>query len=170
MKKFLLILIMMPVLCFSQNKIAYSEVVQTDSVSKQTLYGRGLTFFANNFKNANNVIQLKDESECHIIGKSNIEYQGVDQFYSGHINFTVELTFKDGRFKYDIKDFYHQGERITVGDITDSAEAQFKAFGSSKAFRNREWNNLKTVVQTLSENLIKQMNETIANPAKQDNW
>lgn len=170
MKKLLFLLLLMPVICFSQNKISYSEVVQTDSVSKQTLYGRGLTFFANNFKSANNVIQLKDEAECHIIGKSNIEYPGVDQYYSGHINFTIELFFKDGRFKYEIKDFSHQGERITIGDITDSDEAQFKAFGSSKAFRNREWNNMKTVVQTLSQNLVNQMNETIANPAKQDNW
>ena len=97
---------------FSQEPISYSGVVETDSVSKEILYKRGLLWIANAFKDSKEVIQLKDENSGQIISKGTFKYNGKDDFYRGFIEFKLELYFKDGRYKYVITDFYHKGEMM----------------------------------------------------------
>lgn len=172
MKKLLLLFILFPVLLFAQQPISFSEVVKTDSVSKEILFNKGMVWFVNAFNDSKEVIQLKDEANGQIIGKALLNYTGVDKYYRGNIYFTVELIFKDGRYKYDFKDFRHKGEMIEVGLITDQEDAPFKAFGSTKAYRDREWKNMKEEIKKTVESLVLSMQNTINNAesTKTDNW
>ncbi|HPR33610.1 MAG TPA: DUF4468 domain-containing protein [Prolixibacteraceae bacterium] len=170
---FILSLLLLINLCVSaQISIAYSEVIQKDSVTKEDLYNRGLLWFAKSFKNPDEVIKYKDDKSCHILGKSEIDYAGIDPYYRGKISFEIELLFKDGRFKYEFKNFTHEGENINIGVITDEEEASFKAFGSSKAYRDREWLNIKRMIENEANKMKATLSKTIFQNAinNEDNW
>tara|TARA_R110000868_G_scaffold401649_2_gene677267 strand:- start:5506 stop:6075 length:570 start_codon:yes stop_codon:yes gene_type:complete len=68
-------------------------VVLVDStVSKEVLFGRGMTFFANTFKSAKAVIQLSDPVSGKIMGKGIVNDRDV----------TIIIDCKDGKYRYDI--------------------------------------------------------------------
>lgn len=105
------------------DRICYTEVVAVDSVlTKSDLYTRVRQWFAKNYKSANSVIQMDDKDAGVIVGKAlmQVYHKGLGLiFESGYINYTVSVYVKDGRYKYEITDFYHTGQRITKGSIPD---------------------------------------------------
>jgi hypothetical protein len=92
MKKLLVILFsLFSIVGFSQN--SRTNVVSVDStILKETLYSNALSFFAINFKSANNVIQMSDPISGKVIGKGIVDNRDV----------TISIFCKDGRYKYDI--------------------------------------------------------------------
>lgn len=127
MKKLLIILVVLPVFAFGQsdvkfpvidNKINYTAVVKVDSVSKDELYNRALSWIANTFKNSRYVVQMSDREAGEILGKGT--FQVVLRQPTGHVlagmrpspldnlfHFTVDIRLKKGKYKYSIYDFYH---------------------------------------------------------------
>lgn len=89
-----LILLMAGVLIgFASYSQTVTDVVTVDStLNKQTLYSNALSFFAVEFKSANNVIQMKDSDAGKVIGKG----------IAGSRDITITITCKDGRYKYEI--------------------------------------------------------------------
>jgi len=81
-------------------KVTYSDVVSIVSSNKDQLYNNAKIWFINNFKSANDVIQLDDKQAGHIIGK------GLTQLPDSRLWFTVDLQLKDGRYKYTLTNFY----------------------------------------------------------------
>lgn len=75
---------------FSQNR---TEVVLDSSFKKENLYSNALSFFAMEFKSANNVIQMKDPETGKVIGKGK----------AGDRNLTITISCKDGKYKYEIE-------------------------------------------------------------------
>lgn len=75
----------------------FSEVVVDSTKSKSQLYSNALTFFAEYFKSANNVIQMKDPETGKVIGKGLI---------GDGEEIKITITCKDGKYKYDIECFY----------------------------------------------------------------
>jgi hypothetical protein len=70
-----------------------SGVVKLDSTfNKSTLYSNALSFFANAFKSANAVIQMKDAEVGKVIGKGIADDREV----------TITIECKDGKYKYNI--------------------------------------------------------------------
>lgn len=97
-------------------KITYSEVVIADSsVSKVELFSRAREWFAKRYNSSINVIQMEDKESGKIVGKAltQVYHKAMGKTYeSGHINYTISLYFKDGRYKYEITDFFHSGQII----------------------------------------------------------
>ncbi len=172
MKKSLFILILLvPLFSLAQKPMSFSDVVETDEVSSDVLFTRANLWFVDNFKNADKVIQFKDKSTGIIKAKPVIAYHGADEYYKGTINYLITLQFKDGRFKYTIEDFFHTGQNINIGTITTHEEAKFKAFGSSKARRNTEWENLQKVVKNEADFIITSLKEEMRKSVKtDDDW
>lgn len=69
-----------------------SEVVTASGVEKATLYSNALTFFAETFKSANDVIQMKDPASGKIIGKGFLKDRKI----------TITIEVKDEKFRYQI--------------------------------------------------------------------
>lgn len=94
------------------NKIAYSDVVKVDSlISKQELISRAREWFAKAYKSSTNVIQMEDKEAGRIVGKALIQvyHKSLGTNYpSGDINYTISIYAKDGRYKYEITNFYHE--------------------------------------------------------------
>lgn len=112
MKKLLLVFC---IFCFiteiqAQNNFFYTSVVNVDSsLSKLTLFKNSQLWFINSFKDSKEVIQFSDTEKGEIIGKGSFKSFTNDGTYCGDINFTVSLFVKDGKYKYEFKDFYHDG-------------------------------------------------------------
>ena len=50
-------------------------VLQAPDMTADQIYSNIKTWFANNMRSANNVIQLDDPATKHIIGKANLEFK-----------------------------------------------------------------------------------------------
>lgn len=109
--------------------ITYSEVVNENG-SKDELYSRAREWFAKTYNSAQNVIQMDDKDK--IVGKALMQVYhkafGKDHI-SGYINYTISIYFKDGKYKYEITNFYHTGEYIGDGYTVPD-------FGSSESMIN----------------------------------
>src|SRR5450755_2029332 len=130
----LLFLLLIPVLGFSQDEkkdateeevlAAYSslpkvdsqyeftEVVQLDSTYKKDgLYRNAKLFFANAFKSSKDVLQYDERSEGKVIGKGTFQTTGHQNILMHSYtetrtnNFTLEISCKDGKYKYRIFGF-----------------------------------------------------------------
>lgn len=70
-----------------------SNIMNVDSTLKKSiLYSNALSFFALEFKSANDVIQMKDAETGKVIGKGIVDKRQI----------TIEITCKDGKYKYEI--------------------------------------------------------------------
>lgn len=104
----------------STSKITYSDVVFVDSlVNKQELFSRAREWFAKTYKSSTSVIQMEDKESGIIVGKAlmNVYHKALgSNFPSGYINYTISIYIKDGRYKYEIIDFYHTGQYVSGGN------------------------------------------------------
>lgn len=76
-----------------------AEVVEVDSTSASELYRRAERWFVDAFKDAQEVVQLRDTVTKVLVGK------GVDGNSWSQMTFSLEVACKDGRYKarlYDI--------------------------------------------------------------------
>lgn len=124
MKKIMIAVLLLPLSLLAQKKksteekisipvdsssklVSYNEVVQVQGASKEDLYIRGREWFANTFVSANHVIQMDDKEAGKIIGKGNSEgfYTILLTPFTYFLNYTVSITVKDGRYRYEISPF-----------------------------------------------------------------
>lgn len=89
---------------------SYSEVVIVDSTSKDELYLRAKEWFANSFKSANDVLQMDDKEAGKLIGKGNtdIHVKSVGLTVPVMLKFTVKVTAKDNRYRYEITNLIYR--------------------------------------------------------------
>ena len=100
-------------------KITYSDIVYVDSlVKKQELFLRAREWFAKTYKSSTNVIQMEDKESGEIIGKAlmKVYHKALGTYYpSGHINYTISIYLKEGKYRYEITHFYHTGQITSHG-------------------------------------------------------
>ncbi len=103
----------------SNGNIIYSEVVYVDSIiNKQILFSNAREWFAKTYKSSTDVIQMEDKESGKIVGKALmlVYHKAFGSNYpSGYINYTISLYIKDGRYKYEITNFYHTGQYVSAG-------------------------------------------------------
>jgi hypothetical protein len=106
--------------------ITYSEVVKLDtSLKKIELFSRAREWFAKNYNSSNNVIQMEDKESGKIVGKAlmRVYHKALGSDHpSSHINYTISIYLKDGRFKYEIANFYHTGDGNKMPDYGSCEE------------------------------------------------
>ena len=78
---------------FTTKSQTLTDIVTTDStLKKANLFSNALSFFALEFKSANDVIQMKDGESGKVIGKGIVDNRSI----------TIGISCKDGKYKYDI--------------------------------------------------------------------
>ena len=102
-------------------RISYTEVVMVDSsLSKQELYSRAREWFAKTYNSSTNVIQMDDKESGKIVGKALMQVYcrslGSDR-KCGFVNYTISIYFKEGRYKFELTDFYHTGQVISSDNV-----------------------------------------------------
>lgn len=87
------------------NKVIYTDVINSDSINKNELYKRGKKWFVETYKSGKDVIQIDDKESGEIIGKGFFEAT-IGSTNHVEIFQTISFQFKEGRYKYEIRDFY----------------------------------------------------------------
>lgn len=174
--------------CYSQDSlnipITYSQIIKVDSaLSSNELYHRARAWFAETYRSAQDVIQMDDKENGKIIGKGNIRYTSKIFFGSegtkGWIRYTISIHVKNGRYKYEVSDFYHEGNplnsggQLSFGLITNSIECPYKVGAmTGKGWRNKVWDDIKETIEksitSLTESIINSMGKSAKN--KDADW
>lgn len=166
---------------YAQKPLIYTDVVKVDStITKNELYNRAKLWFTNTFKDANKVLQVQDEERGQLVGKGKMKYNTTifagSGTTSGYIGYTVNLFVKDGRYKYEITDFIHEGSSNTpfnMGLITDSETAPI--FSEKKyaiKWCDKLWIDIKDQITPNARSLEQSLKEAMSKPAvvENDNW
>ncbi len=146
-------------------KIVYSEVVTVDGVTKNQLHLSAKKWFARSFKSGKSVIQLDDKQEGLIIGKGHMEVS-LDGNW-GHIHFTMEMFFKEGRYKYIIKDLKHESAESNLGS-GGALENEKPACGGMLMFK-RQWVQIKENADLNINELIVSLKKSMGEKPN-DDW
>jgi hypothetical protein len=91
--------------------VSCESIVRVDSAIKQhLLYTKGLEWIASSYKSTQAVIQIHDKEEGVIIGKSFfttvLRLGGLYGTKRYNVNYTFKLSFKDGKSKIILFDFF----------------------------------------------------------------
>jgi hypothetical protein len=149
----------------------YMEVVTLDtSYKKEQLYRNAKVFLVDIFKSAKDVIQYDDKEQGKIIGKGILElsdyhiiFTVIDQF-TWDVNFTIEISCKDGKYRYRLYDIvinqrikndtYNTPSVLTVDDaIANTKKGSFKKV--STRLVNSMLHNFKNDITTLKSYMSK---------------
>jgi hypothetical protein len=87
-------------------KFCYEETISLDTTSKNELFKRAIKWFEHKYKTQN--FELKNEDNGRVIhnGTFPVNYFRSRQIKELIILYTISLTVQDGKYKYDITDFY----------------------------------------------------------------
>ncbi len=110
----LVVTALMILLCLQNNaqekeqekRFYYSEVVHVDGASKSELYQRALEWVTSTFNTPKSAIQIQDKEAGNIVCKGSFDIPLPAEDY---VFFTFRIIVKDGRYKYILKDMYHEG-------------------------------------------------------------
>lgn len=89
--------------------ITYEGVVEVKGGTASILYERALEWFNSNYKNPTDVIRENDKAGNKIVGKhrfnvTNPPDKSGTRGDAGLVQYTVTISSRDGRFKYEITD------------------------------------------------------------------
>ncbi|GAB4199695.1 MAG: DUF4468 domain-containing protein [Bacteroidia bacterium] len=175
-----IIMIATTMVVFGQEPLAYTEVVQVDSVSKNELYNRAKVWFATTYNSVNDVLQIDNKEEGMLIGKAIMKYEpnvftGSEQT-KGNIKYTIKIFVKDGRYKYEITDFIHdpygnQYGKSSMGLITTDKECP-NPKPMAKGWSNKVWNDIKSQIEDNVTSLINSLKQGMSKrpESKKDDW
>ena len=164
--------------------IEYVEVVIADGLTKDQLYSAALAWFGETFRSAKNVIEVQDREAGRIIAKPLFQYEPTIFMASarirGVVRYNVTVEEKDGRYRYTIDGFVHEGSRCDIGSplsfglLTTEKECPVSfgwGDGPSSSGKQETWEHLKSCAKNESDKLIASLKSRMARPAtKTDNW
>ena len=185
MRYILTVLIFIPTLCVGQlidelprddnGNLYYSETEKVDGINSKELFIRAKQFYVNNFKSAKDVIQMDDKEAGIIIGKGLSQYYikivGVDNG-PHQLWYTIKIQVKDGRYKYEIYDFFLSGLESAQKERVESQfnkTSYFKKNGQPKDIYEKMKNGMTGEIAELIRSIKDAMNKKKGTD-KKDDW
>lgn len=145
--KFIFLFFISSSFLFSQ-ELKFDEVVIVDStVTKKELFNAAKIWLNDTYKSGKAVIQMEDSEMGILIGKATFKYE--PDFFAGsgpargYVDYTIKMSFKDGRFKFEFYDFIHDGSRTeyvsdgSIGLINDGEKYTGNNNNGTKSYRNK---------------------------------
>lgn len=180
---FLTLFLILPITALSQVEVEHDDleyvgVIEVQDVSASDLYERSKVWFATRYRSANDVLQYDNRETAQIIGKANLAYD--PSFLSGRdgvigfVRYEVTITSRDGRFRYEFKNFYHEptGYRgaYSVGILTTSDDHPNPGGRFERRQNNRVWNDIKNQVDETINALIEDLSNFMLESSDDDDW
>ena len=161
----------------------YTGIIKVDSTtSKDILFQKARQWFSETFVSAKAVIDNEDKPEGVIYGKGNIKMaKDVD----GRVKFTIEIRCKDGKVKYILSNFNHEGaciinvygtcatgsnQEISLGPLTQS-EILY-SYAISGRTKTKWWNSIKNQTKSAIFKIVNSLNDTFKKEGikEKDSW
>lgn len=107
---------------FIFNKDGLSEyvVVKVDSISENELYSKTLNWVKETYSKPEQVIDATIENESiRFTGRSNFFriYNAFGDFKDYPVKYTIKISFKDGRYKFEVLSMTVEHESVNYSDI-----------------------------------------------------
>lgn len=162
----------------ANGKIIYTEVIEMPNIAKDALYSRAYEWFAKTFNSAQNVIQMQDKEAGKIIGKGIFDdmnspgplgMAGV----KGYMKFTISIYLKDGKYKYEITDFVHEGiwTGEPYGDPSNGGALENEKPDCGRSVISLgKWEKVKIKANERALLLIESLNKAMTVEVAGDNW
>lgn len=144
-------------------KVVFTDIVKVDSVSTNELYKRARAWFTETYKSSKDVIQDADAEAHSISGKASIEahytIMGSTRNW-GYVYYYISIICKDGKYKYIISDFYHEGTEYDgkLGLINNTGSETWR--GRKKDYERvalETYNNTLSLIASLKEYMNKKL-------------
>lgn len=107
----------------SDTAIKFSEIVMVDSATRDLLFIKARQWFNDNFKSANDVLQIADKESGELLGKGYVKsyyrYKslGKNNLMPVNYNLKISIFVKDGKYKYEFSDFYSIDKETLTADM-----------------------------------------------------
>ena len=173
MKKIFLLLLLSPILSFAQkdSTISYTEVVTTDSASKDFLYARAKNWFNATFVAGSDALQIEDQDQGELSAKgifsTYVGYRSARgrSTYEMKYKFKVTILVKDNRYKYAITDIDNfisaDGNVIPFRLLNSSNHTSVKWPGVKPAKVDEEYVTAKKNVDAKVQELINSIKDAM---------
>lgn len=176
MKYILLLLLNLPYIGLSQEPLSYSGVIEVAGVSKDELYTRAKAWLNESFNSVKDVTQHSDKEAGEIFIKGIMPLTARYKYFGNQKDdisskFMLNLWFKDGKYKYEIKEFdayYTHNQSVKFGVLTTAEECPSKVFMTPPKIANQMWSSIKADAETTSKGLIASLEKAMKVDKKQD--
>ena len=173
MKKIILLFVFLPFFSLAQE---YTEVVEMPGKTAGQLYSIAREWFAKSFISENNPLLMDDLISGKIIAKGSIHisesyvagYGNVPVTVDWYPNFTIKVSFKDGRYKNEIIDIsittnVHEGNSGTITPFKEFLDKKeiYKNMGDPEWIINNPAHGVK--VGKAAANTVAKPNHAIYN-------
>lgn len=171
---------------FSQEPLKFTGVVKLadSTISASQIYSSCISWFAVSYKDSQRVLQQTDDENYRIIAKALFKTYRETAFGGtpayGVVNYTIQIDCKDGKFRYEITNFIHDGNSnnangkvLSFGLLTtaDDCPINFNAWTEcTKGQKLRVWNELKTQSTNYANELIKDLENIKIENNTINNW
>lgn len=174
MKRLMLfILLILPFCVSAQDNWVFSEVVEAKDASAKDLYMRCKSWFDTSFKDSRNVL-VSDNVETGIIANASmpVNFKSGIMMRSIYIKFRMEVYFKDNRYKFEFKDFYHENPTNKQYPLEGGSLTNVKPACGTMMFTMKDWGKVKEITQTETASLLAALKLKMSTPieSKKDNW
>jgi hypothetical protein len=140
MKKLIILIFFVPFVSFAQE---FTEVTEVPGKTAGQLYSMAREWFAKSFISADNALLMDDQISGKIIAKGSIQISDSTKTVDWYPNFTIIVSFKDGRYKTGITDIsittgvseYSTGTTKTFKEYFDKKET-YKKLGDPEWYIN----------------------------------
>lgn len=155
--------------------ISYTEVVQLEGTpTKDELYERAKEWFARYYKSSNNVLQIDEKENGKLVGKAAlrvyIRSMGAD-YEGGIVSYTISVYVKEGRYKYEITDFVHNGQQRTKEGMEIKGRGPAEVFLSPDSkLQGKLFGYYLNQIDAASKDAITSLKEAMAKGKKSNNW
>lgn len=147
-------------------KFEWSEVVEVPGVPKQILYQRALEWFNQTFNDMRAVIQSQDKEAGTFYAKGYVKFGRIKGTPGEtYVYFTVNISVKDGKYKYEFNNFFHEGNipshhkmNLTAGGNLESP----RPVPTYPRIKAKVWQRIREYTHTDAERTIVKLKEKMA--------
>src|SRR4051812_46446632 len=105
----------------AQKPVSYVGVVESNE-SKEELYNRARRWFNGTFRDSKAVLTIQDKENGELAGNGNYRFYS-DTFWGrdgtkGWIRFKISILTKDGKYKYELSEFTHEGNPLNTLNLS----------------------------------------------------
>ena len=154
--------------------LAFSEVV-VEGATKDQLYSAALAWFADTFRTAKTVLDIQDKERGRLVARPSFAYEPKVSVgrarIKGTVRYAVTLEVKDGKYRYTIDGFTHEGAPgygapSSFGLLTTDAKCPYSVEGPTKAGKQETWEHLKSLAKTQADILTASLKKRMADATK----
>ena len=158
--------------------LVFSEVVPVEGATKAALYTAALVWFSEAVKQPSEALSTQDRDAGIVVGKSSFAYEPVvfvgSSGIRGTVRFSITVEVKDGRYRYSLSSFTHEGNPRNPGGnfafgLLTSADSSPEVSGISEGGRKKTWAHLKELAQKHATELAASLKVRMAG-AKTTEW